>query len=226
MPPTPKGQPGPRPGRASYNTGVLKNPLTVAVAALILLAGCAEPPKKPAPKEPPKPAVPVSGRQAFQYVYPAARTWAPDAQPIQGRNLNLPDPKSEKGRCAAWEFTFASASKGRMKSWTYSVIEAEGNLHKGTFAGQEANFTGAIGQAKPFTTFALKIDTDEALETAQKVSAEELKKVGDKQILFLLEYTPRFPNPAWRVMWGESLATSEYSVFVDAVTGQMLQKVK
>lgn len=208
-----------------YNTGVHRITPTLPVL-LMLLAGCAEPPKKDAPKEPPKPAAPVSGRQAFQYVYPAARTWAPDAQPIQGRNLNLPEPKSEKGRCAAWEFTFASAAKGRTKSWTYSVVEAEGNLHKGTFAGPEAGFAGSIGQARPFSTFALKIDTDEALETATKASAEELKKVGDKQVLFLLEYTPRFPNPAWRVMWGESLATSEYSVFVDAVTGQMLQKVK
>ncbi len=42
---------------------------------------------------------------------------------------------------------------------------------------------------------------------------------------FILEWTPRFPNLAWRVLWGESVSTSPYSVFVDATNGQFLEKM-
>ncbi|MBX9599401.1 MAG: hypothetical protein K2X35_00295 [Bryobacteraceae bacterium] len=192
----------------------------------LLLASCSEAPKKEAVKEPEKPAAPVTGRQAFQYLYPAARIWAQDAAPIQGRSIRIGDVPEEPGKAGAWEFTFASTAKGRIKSWTYSVTDAQGNLHKGTFAGQEASFSGTVGQARPFLLAALRHDSDEAYQVAVKESEAELKKLGERPVLFLLELTTRFPNPAWRVIWGESLSTSEYSVFVDASTGQMLQKVK
>jgi hypothetical protein len=41
-------------------------------------------------------------------------------------------------------------------------------------------------------------------------------------ISYLLEQTNRFPNPAWRVIWGESASASDYSVFVDATLNQYL----
>jgi hypothetical protein len=41
-------------------------------------------------------------------------------------------------------------------------------------------------------------------------------------VKLLLEKTQRFPGPAWRVYWGESVSTSAYSVFVDANTGEYL----
>jgi len=39
---------------------------------------------------------------------------------------------------------------------------------------------------------------------------------------FLCELTPRYPDPAWRVFWGQSISAAEWSVFIDATTGQYL----
>jgi len=41
---------------------------------------------------------------------------------------------------------------------------------------------------------------------------------------FILEQTSRFPDLTWRVIWGESAASSDYSVYVDATMGAYLEK--
>jgi hypothetical protein len=55
-----------------------------------------------------------------------------------------------------------------------------------------------------------------------KKGSDYARKNPGKPLKFLLEKTARFPDPAWRVFWGESVSTSAYSIFVDAVTGQYL----
>jgi hypothetical protein len=186
----------------------------------------AEPKGAPA-KEAPKPAEPVTGRSAFWQMYISARNWAPDAQVLQVRSIRLPEVKDAPGKSGAWEAVFVSPSKQRQKSFTYSVVEAEGNLHKGVFAGLEQSYSPR-GQATPFLTAALKIDTDAAYEEALKVSEDYLKRPGNKEkpVTYLLELTKRHPNATWRVIWGESIGTSDYSVFVDASTGNVVDKAR
>ncbi|HLH41231.1 MAG TPA: hypothetical protein VKX39_18935 [Bryobacteraceae bacterium] len=195
----------------------------MAVCAALLLAACSETPA-PTAKKAAEPAVaPITGRQAFQMTYPQARSWAADCQPMRIRSFNLPEPKSADGKAGAWEILWVSAAKGRQRIYTWSAVESEGNLHKGVFAGLEDAWRGPQGQEKPFSVAALQIDTPEAYQTAVAKSAEYLKKPGEKpQVTFLCEFTPRFPDPAWRVMWGQSVSAAEWSVFVDASTGQYL----
>jgi len=73
---------------------------------------------------------------------------------------------------------------------------------------------------------ALRIDSDEAYDAAVEISADFLKKNPKVPVLFVLESTSRFPDPTWRVLWGETIGTSNYSVFVDASTGKPLQTVR
>ena len=72
---------------------------------------------------------------------------------------------------------------------------------KGIFAGLEESYTG---RPKPFLIAALKTDTDEVYKTAltKGKGADYAKKNHDKNILFLLEATDRFPNPAMRKGFG------------------------
>ena len=116
---------------------------------------------------------------------------------------------------------FVSPSKGLRRSWTYSVVEAGGNLHIGTFNGPEETYL-ATGQAKPFLVAALKTDSDAVYETAVGKSKDYIAKNPTMPVSILLELTPRFPDLAWRVIWGESVGTSSYSIFVDATTGTYL----
>lgn len=203
----------------------MKRRSALITIAGVVLSGCSEAPKPEAkkPKEPEKPPEPVTGRYAFYQMYTTARAWAPDCQPLRLVSITLPDVKNQPGKTGAWRAIFVSPSRGRARPYTYSVIDAGGNLHKGVFNGPEENYAGPTRQAKPFLVAALRTDSDEALQTALKKSAEYVKKNPDKPISFQIELTDRFPNPAWRVIWGESVSLSNYSIFVDASTGDYLQ---
>ena len=191
---------------------------------VLALFSCESPAPVAKKKEPEKPPEPVTARHAFQQMYAAARVWAPDLQIIQLASIPITDPKPENGKYGAWQAMFASPSKAKLKPYTYSVFEAGGNLHKGVFALPEESFSGSRGQAKPFLVQALKIDSDEAYKTAVEKSADFIKKNPDMPVMFLAEQTPRFPMLTWRVIWGESVSNSSYSVFVDATTGMFVAK--
>jgi hypothetical protein len=198
---------------------------------LILATSCSDAPSKKAEvsKEPPKPPEPISGSSAFFQMYSAARGWAPDGQGMLLRSINLPNVKKEDGKGAAWEATFVSESMRRSRTYTYSAVEAEGNLHKGVFAGLEQAWSGPRGSSKPFPIQALKKDSTDAWAVALKKGTkiqEFLKKNPDKQVFFVLEQTTRFPNLTWRSVWGDSISTSAYSVFVDASSGEYLSTVR
>lgn len=199
-----------------------------ATSLLLVLSACSDAPKTEVKKEPEKPAEPLTGRQAFQKMYPSARGWAIDAEPLQIQSYNLPQVPSAGGKAGAWQTTFVSASQSKSRVYTWSAVEAEGNLHKGVFAGPEQGWSGPSGQNSPFDTVAIHVDSDEALKTAlaQKEIAEFVKKNPAKPVAFIMEKTRRFQDVYWRVMWGESVGTSEFTVFVDGSTGKFLEKVR
>ncbi len=198
---------------------------TFVAVSLLFACGCSEAPQ-PVEKKQTAPPEPVKGLTALYQMFNMARGWAPDVEVLTLHSIDLPDVKHERGKAAAWEATFVSRQSGHKRSYTYSVVEAEGNLHKGVFAGLEENFSGALGTATPFLIAAVKTDSDEAYQTALKKAADYEKKNPDKPIAFLLEKTEQFPNPAWRVIWGESVGTSNFSIFVDSSLGTYLRTMR
>ena len=191
----------------------------------LLLSACSNAPTEVKVKQPEKPPAPITAQQAFRYTFPAARTWAADSQPLRIRSIGLPDVPPEAGKAGAWEITYVSASEQGAKIFTWAAIEAPGPLHKGVFGGKPQAWSGPSGQEKPFEASAFQIDTPAALETAMSQAKTYLDKPGTKPAVnFLLEFTPRFPDVVWRVMWGESAASAAYTVFVDASTGQVVGK--
>jgi len=193
-------------------------------AAMLVLSGCSSEPPAAEKKAAAPPAEPVTGRQALQKMYIAARGWAADIQPMRVMSILLPDVKAVPGKAPAWRALFVSPSQGKAREYTYSVIESEGNLHQGVFGGQDQSYSTS-GAAKPFIMAAIKVDSDQAYETALKKGAEYDKKNPGKPINFLLEKNDKFPDVSWRVIWGESAGTSNFSVFVDASTGGYLETV-
>lgn len=196
----------------------------VFAATAMFFTGCSSAPKETAvKKEEPKPAPEaLTGRNAFFKVYVTARSWAPDVQCLSVHSIPLSEVKADPGKSGAWQVTVVSPSKMRKRTYTWSAVEAQGNLHAGVFAGAEEAFN-PNSKAKPFLIAALKTDTDAAWKVAQEKSAEYIKKNPDTRINFLLELGDKHPNPAWRVIWGDSVGTSGRSVFVDASLGTYLE---
>ena len=207
-----------------------KYQFALGCALALALVGCSETPatKAPVKKAEEKPPEAVTGRDALYAMYRPARSWASDLEVLKLDSLHLPEVKAEPGKAAAWRVTFVSPSKGKARSWTYSVVEGEGNLHKGPFAGLEEAYSGPRGVSKPFNIQALKTDSDAVYQTAikQKQAAEYDKKNPGKRISFLLESTKKHPDPTWRVIWGDSVSSSNFSVIVDATTGGYLEIIR
>jgi hypothetical protein len=193
----------------------------------LLMAACTDPaPVETKKKEPEKPPEPVTGRVAFHQMYMmAARTWGGDTQGMSLQSIPMKSIASAAGKYPAWRGTFVSEARRASRTFTYSIVEAEG-LFKGPFAGPEDTYTGPRGQVSPFPIQALKVDSDAAYKTALEKGADYAKKNPDKPIHFLLENNKRHPNPSWRVIWGESVGTSNFSIFVDASTGGYLETMR
>lgn len=193
-----------------------------ACALLWILTGCSDT-STAVKKEPEKPPEPITGLSAVYKMYQVARTWAPDAQVLNMTSQHMEGIPETTGKAGAWEANFTSAALSRMRTYNFSVIEQLPSIHKGVFAGPEVGFSGSKGESKPFLIAAVKTDTDAAYETARAKAGDYEKKNPGKKITFLLEKIDRFPDVVWRVIWGESLGQSNFSVFVDASTGGFLE---
>jgi hypothetical protein len=203
-----------------------------AIALLAILTACSDTPTTTAVKKEPEKPEPVTGQTAVFKMYQMARAWAPDAQVMTLQSMHLSEVKDgAPGTAPAWQANFVSAAKSQARSYTFSIVEGEGNLHKGAFAGPEQGWSGGpSGLNSPFLMAAIKVDTDAAYKTAMENvrshAAEYDKKNPGKPITITLEKTSKHPDPAWRIIWGESAGTSNFSVLIDASTGEYLETLR
>jgi hypothetical protein len=198
------------------------------IALLAILTACSDAPAPTTTKKEPEKLEPVTGQTAVFKMYQMARSWAPDAQVMKMQSMHLTEVKDgAPGTAAAWQASFVSAAKSQSRSYTFSIVEGEANLHKGAFAGPEGSWSGASAMESPFLMAAVKVDTVTAYKTAMETphshAAEYDKKNPGKPITIMLERTTKHPNPAWRIIWGESAGTSDFSVLIDASTGEYLE---
>lgn len=199
----------------------MKKSLYLSSSILVLmLSGCSSEPASET-KKVEKPAEPVTGQSALYRMFQVARSWAPDVQIVTMHSIRLSDVPDVRGKAGAWQATFVSESRSAARTYSYSVVEAEPNLHQGVFPGQQESWSG--GGAKDFVIAAVKVDTDAAYRTALDKAGDAAKRQKPATISFLLEKTDKFTNPTWRVVWGESVGTASLSVYVDASTGSYLE---
>ena len=125
-----------------------------------MLAGCSEEPEAKTKKQ----AEPVTGQTALYRMYQVARSWAPDAEVLKMNSIHLTEVPTVRGEAGAWQAEFTSAGKSAERTYTYSVVESEGNLHEGVFPGPEQS--GGGPPSHPFLVGGVKVDTDEAYQNA------------------------------------------------------------
>jgi hypothetical protein len=193
---------------------------------MLMLAGCSDTGQAPVKKETAKAAEPVGGQSALYKMYQVARAnWAADALVLTLNSIHLPEVPQSPTTAGAWQAIFTSAQLSRSRTYTFSVVESAGNLHQGVYGGPEESWSGQRGVNTAFTIGAVHTDTDAAYRMAVAMADGYDKKHPDMTISWLLEKTPKYANPAWRVIWGESVGTSAFSVLVDASTGDFLARM-
>jgi hypothetical protein len=192
---------------------------------LMMMMACGGAPKSAGQQKEKKAPEPISGQKAFFRMYRQAFIWANDAQGFKLEPIPLKAIPEHDGLWPAWRCIFVSETNRAMRSFSYSVIEAEG-VREGIFSGPDERYTGPRGQNVPWPTAALRIDSPAAIETAKKHSEKYMKRFPDIPITVVLEKTKELPDAAWRVIWGTSAQASNYSVYVDAATGQYMKTMR
>jgi len=191
-----------------------------AVLSLIAFLGCGGTPTTA--KKEKKAVEPIGGQTAFFRMYRMAQSWAPDPQAYKCEAIRLEVLAAKDGKFPAWRCQFVSATRRTQRFYTYSVVEAEG-IHEGVFAEAETSWSGPSGQNLPFIVQAFKIDSPAALKTALEKGKDYSRKHPDIPITFQVEKVKQFGNPVWRVIWGTSASASNFSIYVDASSGEYMQ---
>jgi hypothetical protein len=194
------------------------------IVAAFFVASCSSPTStKQVEKKEAAPVEAITGLTGLYRCYGPSRQWAQDIQVLRIQNIFLKSRQAPPGKAFAWQITFVSPSKNRIKNCTYSVVKEEG-LFEGVYNPNDEAFSGSSKLAQPFVIQTVKKDTDEIYKVALENSKEYAQKNPNVPISMLLEFSERNPVAAWRVIWGTSVGTSAYSVFVDATNGLYLKK--
>ncbi len=195
----------------------------LGLSAAVVSCSSAPEPSATEQEEAPPPE-PIDGQAAFFRMFPAARQWAADAEGLRLESIKIEQVKSADGKFGAWRASFYSPSRQRMSTFNFAVVEVGGKLRKGVFQDHEESYS-PNSLAHPWLPAALQTSSEAAYQTAmeQPETKEYVAKNPDVPVMVLLEQTDRHRDLAWRIVWGFSVSTSAYSVFVDASTGGFME---
>lgn len=193
--------------------------LIVAIFGLVFMTACSSEPGKPAQTEKPKPPEPITARIAFQKCYVAARGWARDAQPYQLQSELTGDSKGREGKSLAWRAGFASPAQHSSRPYTW----ADGEVSFGV----EDTYSPTNTSTTVFDQAFLKVDSNQALETAQKHGGDKLlEKAPDTPVLYILDWDRQTNGLTWHVIYGTDRNSATLRVAVNASTGDFLRVEK
>ena len=106
-----------------------------------------------------------------------------------------------------------------MKSYTWSNGEVSPNV--------EDTYNPSNVSTQIFNIQFLKVDSDKALEAAQKHGGDKLlEKEPDTPILYLLDWNQQKNELTWHVIYGTDRDSAKLRVAVNASTGEFVRVEK
>jgi hypothetical protein len=199
------------------------------VTVLTLLTACSSNSGKPAETAKPEIKGPelITARSAFQKVYVAARGWNQDAKPYRLEAVVTSDGKGQDGKWAVWRGSFASPSHRTEKAYTWSGSAAEGAPDRGVNPGREDSYSPTNSTTQGFDMAFLKIDSDQAVATAQKHGGDKiLEKAPDTPVYYVCDWNRNTNELIWHVIYGTSRETAKLVIAVNASTGEFVRVEK
>jgi hypothetical protein len=202
--------------------------MAMLALALLTMAGCTSEPSQPAQTEKPQPKGPESqtGRYAFQKLYIAARGWARDAQPFRLESQLMPDSRGKDGKSDVWRATFASAAGRSAKPYVWSGTDVPDAPSRGISPGTEDTYSPTNSSTQIFDIGFLKVDSDKALELAQKHGGDKVLEKDPGPILYVLDWNHATNELTWHVIYGTSRDDAKLRVAVNATTGEFIRVEK
>ena len=198
------------------------------VPTLAMLTACTSNTEKPAETKPaPKTTDLLTARSAFQKLYIAARGWNVDAKPYRVESSVTSDSNGHDGKSAIWRASFASPSARSEKSYTWSGSIADGAPEQGVNPGIEDSYSPTNSSTQVFDMNFLKIDSDQAYDTAQKHGGDKLlEKDPNTPVLYVCNWNHNTNELVWHVIYGASRDNAKLTVSINASTGAFLRVEK
>jgi len=215
--------------RIRYSRTSLVGFTAVLVFALLaLLSACSSDSGKPAETKPEvKGPELITARSAFQKLYIAARAWNADAKPYRIESTATSDGNGQDGKWAVWRASFASANQRSVKSYTWSGSAANGAPDRGVNPGTEDSYSASNTSTQVFDMAFLKIDSDQALATAQKHGGDKiLEKAPDTPVIYICDWNHNTSELIWHVIYGASREGAKLTVAVNASSGEFIRVEK
>lgn len=200
-----------------------------AVMLLGLMSGCSSESNKPAEPETPEKKGPdlITARSAIQRMYIAARGWNSDARPYRLEAVATTDGNGHDGKWAVWRASFASPAQRSEKSFTWSGSAADGAPSRGINPGTEDSYSASNASTTVFDMAFLKIDSDQAFETAQKHGGDKvLEKAADTPVIYVCDWNHNTNELVWHVIYGANREGAKLTVSVNASTGEFIRVEK
>jgi hypothetical protein len=218
-------RPGPRNKQRRFRHALACIALGIPLA---LLSGCSSD-NKPAETAKPevKPPDLVGARSGFQRSYVAARGWNQDAQPYRIEAVPTNEGNGHDGKWAIWRSSFASPSARSEKAFTWSGSNAEGAPSRGVNPGTEDSYSPSNSSTQVFDPQFLKIDSDQALETAKKHGGDKvLQESPDTPVIYVCDWNHNTNQLIWHVIFGPVREGAKFVVSVDASSGEFIRVEK
>jgi len=203
--------------------------IVAVLISLALLTACSSDSNKPAEEVKPKVKGPelLTARSAFQKLYVAARGWNQDARPYRIESVVTSDGNGHDGKWALWRAGFASAAQRSAKTYTWSGSAADGAPSRGINPGIEDSYSPTNASTQIWDIQFLKIDSDQALATAQKHGGDKiLEKAPDTPVIYVCDWNHNTNQLIWHVIFGANRESSKLTVSVDASTGEFIRVEK
>jgi hypothetical protein len=211
----------------------LIRPFTLAMGAslllLSLLTACSSDSNKPAETAKPEVKGPelLTARSGFQKVYVAARSWNQDARPYRLESVVTTDGNGHDGKWAIWRSGFGSAAARSAKTYTWSGSAADGAPSRGINFGIEDGYSATNSSTQIWDMAFLKIDSDQAVETAQKHGGDKvLEKAPDTPVTYVCDWNRNTNELVWHVIYGSGREGAKLVVAVNASTGEFIRVEK
>jgi len=129
-----------------------------------------------------------------------------------------------KGARQMGKTSLLARSLQQARDYTFSVVEASMSLHKGIFPDAPRGWRA--GSDRPFLIAGVRKDSDEVYQAALKKAAEYDKQHPGMTVSYLLGMNSTYPDATWRVVWGESVSSSSFSVLIDAASGAFVETLR
>jgi hypothetical protein len=166
-------------------------------------------------------------KPAESKLYIAARGWNADAKPYRLESSVTSDGNGHDGKAAIWRGSFASATMRSEKTYTWSGSTADGAPEQGVNPGIEDSYSATNSSTQVFDMAFLKIDSDQAFDTAQKHGGDKiLEKDPNTPVIYVCDWNHSGNDLVWHVIYGASREDAKLTVSINASTGEFVRVEK